>query len=552
MRKLLIAAILFFKSLTFLSYPASGQLFIERYGVEQIDFTYFHTAGFSNLHVPHSFPLRQTFVNDYLNNLSIDADNSYGHYLKNLYHILYGMTPDNTIKTRTRILVERLGLKEISKNYFGYHANLYTIYDKDLILGLNPVFRYDFFKDEKFLHESTSLRSHGIESWLTWKNKLGAYIRFFDTVQSRGGRQHRFEPYVRTEIRDIQSVSYDQTIAYLGYTENYFSVRLGRGRHQFGPGIYHNLLLSANHPSYDYGELRFHYRNKIFFTYIHATLDPSPLEHTVLYNSKEGKPRKVIHRKYMAAHRIELLPSNRLSIGLSEAVIYGDRKYELAYLVPVNIFWSIGHDYKYDDNILWSFDTELRIFKGLSAYGELLLDEIRISKIASDNWHNQTGYLGGVRWIHPFGYWRHELRTEYVRLRPFVYGHWFDVNIYSHFEHPLGSVLPPNSDELRASWIFHIRPDITLDFFTILQRHGSTPKGKNPVGESIDEMVPDSQAKDNFHYPFLDGDREDLRETGLEGCFRVLERMEIKAVLGTGKYIDKHYQRFSLGLFWNY
>ena len=536
---------------------AHGQLFIERYGVDHLDLDYFWAMGRAEKQISNTYPLRQPSVTSYLNTITPARDDHdrYGNYLQNLYTILYGTDPQENYKTRTRSFIERLGFDGISKNIFGYNANLYGQYDKDVILGINPVFRLDFVHDETFKNENINVQSTGIEAWMTWKHRIGAYVRFFDTVQ-RGmeyyrGRHDVYESYAGFIARDKQSISYDHTTAYLGYSGSLFSARIGRGRHQWGPGRYHNLLLSSQQPPYDYVELRFHYRHMIFFTYLHGILDPTPVQKKVLYYSDEGMPRKVKHQKYFAAHRIEFLPSNWLSLGLSESVIYGDRSVELGYVIPVNIFWSEGHDLKYDDNILWAFDTEVRFWKGLTGYGELLLDELKMSKIGTDSWHNQAGYLGGVRWINPLGLSQHEWGIEYTRLRPFVYGHFFNINLPTHYGYSLGSTLPPNSDELRTSWKFFLRPDFTIDLFSIFRRHGTTFEGQDLVGGSIHEMA-GGNLKIKEHYPFLDGKREDLQEIGVQGCFRVLERVELKALFGMGKYIDDRYQRFSFGLFWNY
>jgi len=537
--------------------PVFGQLFIERYGVDQLDLDYFWVTERSKEQIPNTYPLPQSSVTSYLNTIapSRDDHDRYGNYLHNLYTVLYGTNPEENYKTRTRRFIEHLGFDGISKNFFGYNANLYGQYDRDVILGINPVFQLNFIHNETFKNESINIQSTGIEAWMTWKHRVGAYVRFFDTVQ-RGmeyyrGRHDVYESYAGFIARDKQNISYDHTTAYLGYSGSLFSARIGRGRHQWGPGRYHSLLLSAQHPPYNYVELRFHYRDMISFTYLHGTLDPAPVQKKVLYYSDEGMPRKVKHQKYFAAHRIEFLPSNWLSLGLSEAVIYGDRGVELGYVIPVNVFWSEGHDLKYDDNILWAFDTEIRFWKGLTGYGELLLDELKLSKFATDSWNNQAGYLGGIRWINPLGLSQHEWQTEYTRLRPFVYGHFFNINLPTHYGYSLGSTLQPNSDELRTSWKFHLRPDFTIDLFSIFRRHGNTPEGQDFVGGSIYEIVGgDVEIKE--HYPFLDGEREDLREIGLQGCFRALERVELKALWGIGKYSDDRYQRFSFGVLWNY
>ena len=552
------AALLF--SLTFiivLPFPVYGQLFIERYGVEQLDLDYFWAAGFSEEQIPNEYPLRQPYIDSFLNEdvFIRGANYAYGNYLKELYLTLYGTDPQIDYKTRTRRLVEHFWGEDISPSFFGRHANLYGRYDNDIRLGINPVFRFERVHDETFREKNLSLQSTGIESWVTWKNRIGAYVHFFDTVQ-RGmkyyrGRNDVYEPYAGYVARDKQSISYDQTTSYLGYTGPLFSARIGRGRHQWGPGVYHNLLLSEQHPPYDYFELRFHYHNMIFFTYLHAIIDPTPLEKNVLYYNNVGNPRFVKHRKYLAAHRIEFLPLHWLSIGFSEAVVYGDRNIELGYAIPVNIFWSEGHDDKYSDNILWAFDTKFRFWKGLVGYGELLLDDMAVSKFGSSSFVNKAGYLGGLRWIHPFGFSLQECQIEYTRLRPFVYTHWFEVNIPSHYGYAIGSTLPPNSDELRTSWKFHIRPDFTLDLFTIFRRHGTTFEGQDPVGGSIYETV-GGKINIKEHYPFLDGKREDLREIGVQVCFRVLERMELQALWGIGKYSGNQYKRFSFGLLWNY
>jgi len=532
--------------------PVFGQLFIERYGADQLDLDYFWAAGFSEEKIPNGYPLRQPCVDSFLNEKVFlpGTNDGYGRYLKELYLALYGTDSRVDHKTRTRRLVEHFWGEDILPSFFGHHANFYGRDDKDISLSINPVFRFEGVHDGTFRVKNLSLQSIGIESWLTWKNRIGAYVRFFDTVQYGKGnyQEHKdlYEPYAGFVVPDENTTSYDQTIAYLGYTGDYFSARIGRGKHEWGTGTYHNLLLSTKHPTYNYFELRFHYKNMIYFTYLHTILDPTPLEREVLYYTEHGKRRTIKRRKYMAAHRFEILPLNWLSLGFSEAVIYGDRDFELGYLLPLNIYWSEGHDNSYDDNILWAFDTKIKFRKGLVGYGSLLLDDMKISKLGSSSISNKTGYLGGERWIYPFGLLHHEWQLEYIRLRPFVYSHKFDINKFSHYGYSLGSSLPPNSDELRITWIFHVKPDFTIDLFTILQRHGSTPEDESPVGGSIYEE------EIKAYYTFLDGKREDLREIGLQGCFRVLERVELKALLGMGKYINDRYQRFSFGLFWNY
>ena len=277
---------------------AHSQLFIERYRIDQLDMDYFWAMERSEKQMPNTYPLRQPSVTSYQNTIAPSSDDydRYGNYLQNLYAILYGTDPQENYKTRTRSFINRLGFKEISKNFFGYNANLYGQYDRDVIVGMNPVFRLDFVHDETFKNESINVQSTGIEAWMTWKHRVGAYVRFFDTVQ-RGmeyyrGRHDVYESYAGFIARDKQSISYDHTTAYLGYSGSLFSARIGRGRHQWGPGRYHNLLVSHQHPPYDYVELRFHYRNLICFTYLHGILDPTPVQKRFFIIVKKGDHEK--------------------------------------------------------------------------------------------------------------------------------------------------------------------------------------------------------------------------------------------------------------------
>jgi len=94
--------------------------------------------------------------------------------------------------------------------------------------------------------------------------------------------------------------------------------------------------------------------------------------------------------------------------------------------------------------------------------------------------------------------------VEYTRVEPYLYTHFFPINVYKNYHSPLGHWLHPNSDliYLKGGWWIspYLRDEIQLSYM----RHGAKPPGGN-VGGDIDLS---HRTGDPTEKKFLDGIRE--------------------------------------------
>ena len=214
------------------------------------------------------------------------------------------------------------------------------------------------------------------------------------------------------------------------------------------------------------------------------------------YRTPEGWDRVKINPKWIAAHRLEYTPAHWLLLSVSEAVIWGERGLDAAYLNPLYFLYSAQHDGGDRDNVVMSGDFVARLpFRGIF-YGALLIDDMKISKLGKGDAGNKLGFLTGVFSTDLFldGL---DVGIEYTRLEPYVYSHFYPINRFSNWNSSLGADLQPNSDRLELTLLYRPTFDITLNLSSALNRHGS-------LGGSVEESLPHSGLH-SVH--FLDGIR---------------------------------------------
>ena len=159
--------------------------------------------------------------------------------------------------------------------------------------------------------------------------------------------------------------------------------------------------------------------------------------------------------RYMALHRVQADPIPQLSIGFTEAVVYGLRGPELAYLNPVFPIKPAEHALWDRDNALFALDAVVRPVGGVEAYAAFLADDLDFSRLGQQSFNNkwaaQAGLaLGADRLVPGTTAW-----AEYTRIGPFVYTHRFELegsfyNSYIHNGFGIGHPIGPNADQLAA------------------------------------------------------------------------------------------------------
>ena len=255
--------------------------------------------------------------------------------------------------------------------------------------------------------------------------------------------------------------------AYFKFKLPWFQLQFGQENLRWGPG-YHGALLMSEHPvSMNSIRLQASY-NHLTFTAFTAVLEDRAPE---------------IYEKYLSGHRIEGFFWDRIGIGVSETIVYGNR-FEPSYLNPVTVYLfseryiARGDDRSSNrsrgnlgDNILISGDARLRLVDNLEIYGELMVDD---GDPIHDfhHWDTKLGVLGGIYVTDPFGSSDTDLHAEYAFISQYAYTHENPAHSYKHFSsvlgHPIGSDADDLWVELRHRFTDKLESALTYE----LERHG--------------------------------------------------------------------------------
>ena len=283
--------------------------------------------------------------------------------------------------------------------------------------------------------------------------------------------------------------------AYLKFKLPWLELQIGQDKHRWGPGYHGALLISENPISIDMIRLKASYKHITFsaFTGILEDLDVE------------------INDKYISGHRIEGYLWNRLGLGLSEVVIYGNR-FEPSYLNPVNVYLiDMPSTERGDsraanvvgasgDNILVSGDARFRLADNLEIYGELMFDDGDPVK-DFHHWDTKFGILGGIYVTDPLGISDTDLHAEYAFINQYAYTHENPVNVYKHFTSVIGHHIGSDADDfwvdLRHRFTDKLEAALTYE----LERHGegNVDKPHPPDAPADDRWTPLSGLTQSEH-----------------------------------------------------
>ena len=315
--------------------------------------------------------------------------------------------------------------------------------------------------------------------------------------------------------------NYDETVAYLVWELPWFEVIFGKDRLRWGPGWRGNVILSAYGPSFDMIKLKARYE-RFTFTSVTGFLRTDLADSSWSY---DGGVKLIPRKKRLAAHRLEISVSEKVDVGLSEMVVYGDRSWEPDYVNPIMFYWSAEHHLGDQDNAMMALDVEVRPIRNLKLYGVWLLDDLMKSRLGTDWFGNKFAMSGGVLWLDPFGLADTDVRLEYVRIDPWVYTHTFRINSYQHYGWALGHWLGPNADDVFVRIGHQFTGDLSASVFFEQERQGQNEADRD-VGGELDEG---HQSGDSDHKRFLDGILEKHTSFGFEAVYEPLRNLIVRA-----------------------
>lgn len=202
--------------------------------------------------------------------------------------------------------------------------------------------------------------------------------------------------------------------AYLSVGADTWTVQMGRDRLSWGNGGTGNLVLSDAADVHEFIRFAAFVRG---FKY-HATY--VGLEH---WNDGDISQMANDRRGYIA-HRIEARLWDRISLALTEALVFESPNLQLRFFNPFMVFhnWFLNDHH---GNIIFGIEADATVARGLAAYGQVAIDQLTSAyereRYGVDAYPQSYGILGGVRYRTQLGPGLLAVDAEYANTSPWMY-----------------------------------------------------------------------------------------------------------------------------------
>ncbi|MDA8896071.1 hypothetical protein N9J24_01660 [Bacteroidia bacterium] len=271
-----------------------------------------------------------------------------------------------------------------------------------------------------------------------FRNTLGVIpgVGFWKNFKEGGSDYFRSSGYLAGNVFEDQS------------SGSYTHLTFGHFNQKFGKGI-RSLFLGANGPSNLGLRLVTNLNGFITYTNYFGQMNGfTPLVGNVL-----------LPKKYIASHRLgmNLGAMKQWGIGLFESVIHsrnnGAGGFDIDYLNPIIFYRSVESNLGSADNALVGLDLNYNSKYG-EFYGQLIIDEFKVSELRKNWWANKYGYQLGYRHIRSLNRsYGHIAQVELNQVRPYTYSHYNPLNAYSHYNQGLAHPYGANLREITGKYV---------------------------------------------------------------------------------------------------
>jgi len=375
------------------------------------------------------------------------------------------------------------------------------VHVKDFDLIINPVFQYIVSK-ESDNDQHLFLNTRGLTARGKIANKIGFAAYMTDN-------QERDPSYVQQWITDRKAVpgagfykdfkdpggvDYFDARGYFTFNvTKYIDVVFGYDKNFIGNG-YRSLYLS------DFG-------NSNLFLKLNTRIWKLNYQNLFMevQNADSRTGDKLIGKKYMAMHHLDINITRWLNIGLFEGVVFGRvDHFDFSYLNPIIFYRSIEQQNGSADNSVVGLDFKANVARHFQFYGQLVLDEFKLSEIKDNRgwWGNKYGVQLGAKYIDALSIKNLDLQLEYNNVRPFTYSHGDSVANYTHYNQPMAHPLMANFNEVIGIARYQPAPKWLIQAKTIFYQQGRDSSAES-YGSNI--FLPNSPPYRVKDYGFYTG-----------------------------------------------
>ena len=390
--------------------------------------------------------------------------------------------------------------------------HLYSYRDSSIKFFIDPVLDFKYLYSSKYINNSTLLDIGGI-----FRGDYDGWFGFY--VKGSNGTQLGNRDVAELDRRVAQSYTFnntkinffDGTSGYARFHKGILSLELGRERILWGTGLINKMILSNNPPLFDFVKFDVSYK-KFRYDFLHGWLvQPPVITHVDSLNQDfKSKPSK-----YIAISRLGYQANERLSLGVSQMIIYANRPFEAAYLNPF-LFWESAQRSMNDlDNSFLTFDGRYLPIPGTEMSSSIIFDDINFSRLFKGEWaasNNGVEWQFGAMISSPILPEEMTFTLEYMQARPYIFSHpgKNESLTFTNNGYLLGTNMQPNSTRLSAKLTYRFTEKLYSEITYSRTFHGNNIYDSNGnlirnVGGNIFDYF---TWGDSYYSYLLDGNRE--------------------------------------------
>jgi len=448
--------------------------------------------------------------------------------------------------------------KPFLKYFYRNKPDMYHLDIEDLDLHISPVVYFSAGKEtaaDDYLFKNT----RGLELYGSIAHKL-AFYTYATTTQERNPIHVRdyIDKYEAIPYNGFwkrykgNGVDYFTANGYISFNAiKYVNVQFGHDKVFRGMGR-RSMILSDFSNNYLFLKLN----TKIWrinYTNVFAQLKADA------FSNITGSIQGPYPNKYLAMHHLSYNVTDNFNLGLYEMVVIGDstrNSFDVNYLNPIIFYRALEHQGGSSENALVAFDARWNIFKRISLYGQLTLDEFKIKELVSQSgwWGNKFGGQGVIKYIDAFGISNFDIHMEYNFARPYTYQHEDVYTNYAHYKQPLAHNLGANFQEFLSILRWQPVPRLNVVAQLGYSKYG-LDTAKSNYGKEV--MVPYTNVKSQYDNTIGQGVKEQVLYSSLclsyqfrQNVFFDLNGM-LRQVEGDSNYNIKENKVFSVSFRWN-
>jgi len=361
-----------------------------------------------------------------------------------------------------------------------------------------------------------------------------------------------YDDYLNNETLFLLGRMKKANSSFIWNNQSYFHLK-------FQPDSIFNFEIARDAPKIGYGyQSLFLDQKHSPYTYVKAEAKLWHIDYQFMLNFLSDKKYDSItlpfKRKYMVNHTLSWNIHPRVNFDFYESVVWapvdssGNRGIDVNYIDPAIFFRPVEFAIGSPDNAFLGIGLNLKVFKSLYLYSQLLLDEFVLSHIKSRDgwWGNKQALQLGMKTNSLFSIPNMNFLAEINFIRPFVYAHANNWQNYSHLHQSLGFWGGSNQAEALVK-IGYKRKKIQGYIFSSLRKWAEDSVAQISLGNSIFKSY-ELRNRDNNHR-FLQGEKKQRLDIFLHVNYAIISKWDLNLGINTGYSYDFYFKENSQAIF---